>query len=291
MRDLPGQQHLHSVGLASDRSRLRCSSSPERGPGRDGMPSVARPFDPSLEAGVTDKTAGKHAPFVLQVTREDGDQNLTELNVRPPPGFTASLRGVPYCPEAAIAHLGDSSYSGLAEQSHSRLSRRESDRHGRQPAPAPAPGPCTSGERCIWPGPIKALRSASWQSSRRFRALRSRQRRCEHGRLSSIRRRPRSMPFQILSRRSSGAFHCAPDSVQLELDRNDFALNPTNCDPFSVGSDHPWRPGGPGQSIAALPGGRLQPPGLRPEAQAQSFGRRQATRASGHPCGPHHQSW
>jgi hypothetical protein len=68
---------------------------------------------------VVDNTAGAHSPFVLNLTREDGDQNLTGLDVTTPPGFSATLKGIPYCPESAIGQLANSSYSGRLEQANS----------------------------------------------------------------------------------------------------------------------------------------------------------------------------
>jgi hypothetical protein len=56
-----------------------------------------------------------HTPFTLQLSRADGDQNLTALNVTTPRGFLATLSGIPYCPESALATLAGSTYSGLAE--------------------------------------------------------------------------------------------------------------------------------------------------------------------------------
>jgi hypothetical protein len=41
---------------------------------------------------------------------------MNGLTVVTPPGFLASLRGVPYCPEQAIAKLSDAGYSGRQEQ-------------------------------------------------------------------------------------------------------------------------------------------------------------------------------
>jgi hypothetical protein len=52
----------------------------------------------------------------LRLTREDGDQFLSALRVKTPPGFAATLKGVPYCPEAAIAAVTSASYSGVGEQ-------------------------------------------------------------------------------------------------------------------------------------------------------------------------------
>jgi hypothetical protein len=89
------------------------------GPGGSACPNGARPFSPGLEAGVEENTAGKHSPFSVQVRRNDGDQNLSGVQVTTPPGFLASIRGIPYCPEAAIAKLGSAGYTGAAEQASS----------------------------------------------------------------------------------------------------------------------------------------------------------------------------
>jgi hypothetical protein len=86
------------------------------GPNGAGCPNGPRPFDPSLRAGTSNTTAGSHAPFSLTVKRPDGHQNMTALDVSTPPGFAASLRGVPYCPESAIAQLNAPGYAGAAER-------------------------------------------------------------------------------------------------------------------------------------------------------------------------------
>ena len=83
----------------------RSSITIDAGPNGTPCPSGARNFRPDLDAGVAEKAAGKHSPFSLLLRRVDGEQNLAGVNVKSPPGFTASLRGIPYCPEAAIASL------------------------------------------------------------------------------------------------------------------------------------------------------------------------------------------
>jgi hypothetical protein len=47
--------------------------------------------------------AGAFSAFTLKLDRDDGDQYLGDLNFSMPPGLTGSLRGLAYCPEAAIA--------------------------------------------------------------------------------------------------------------------------------------------------------------------------------------------
>jgi hypothetical protein len=100
---LPDQSSLQFFGLNSGPNGLSC-------------PQGDRPFAPGFLAGVSDKTAGLHTPFALEVNRSDGEQNLTGLDIRTPPGFSATLRDIPYCPEAAISKLSDRGYSGLVEQ-------------------------------------------------------------------------------------------------------------------------------------------------------------------------------
>jgi hypothetical protein len=73
------------------------------GPGGSACPSSPRPFNPTMKAGVADKTAGKHSPFSLVLKRNDGNQTLSALNVSTPAGFSATLAGVTYCSEADLA--------------------------------------------------------------------------------------------------------------------------------------------------------------------------------------------
>jgi hypothetical protein len=75
----------------------------DSGPGGAGCPGPVRPFDPRLAAGTTNPTAGAFSDFHLKLDRDDGDQNLGDLNFTMPPGFSGDLRGISYCPEAAIA--------------------------------------------------------------------------------------------------------------------------------------------------------------------------------------------
>ena len=74
----------------------------ETGPHGAECPGQIRPFDPTLEAGTATPTAGAFSSFTLKLNREDGDQYLGKLNFTMPPGLTANLHGVTYCPEADI---------------------------------------------------------------------------------------------------------------------------------------------------------------------------------------------
>jgi hypothetical protein len=88
----------------------------DTGPDGAPCPEAIRPLDPGFSAASAGNMAGAHSPFTVDLTRADGDQNLSGLTVRTPPGFSATLAGIPYCSDAALAAAASSSYSGLAEQ-------------------------------------------------------------------------------------------------------------------------------------------------------------------------------
>ena len=58
-------------------------------------------FSPKLSAGTISPTAGSFSPFVFDVSREDGEQNLAAIDLTLPKGLTARLAGVPVCPESS----------------------------------------------------------------------------------------------------------------------------------------------------------------------------------------------
>ena len=85
----------------------------DSGPGGTPCPGAVRHFEPTLTAGMANNTAATHAPFSLTLSRSDGEQNMTGLSVTAPPGFSATLKGIPYCPQAALSALP--TRSGVAE--------------------------------------------------------------------------------------------------------------------------------------------------------------------------------
>ena len=61
------------------------------------------PNRPVLEAGTTVPLAATYAPFLFKVSRADGDQLFGSLSATPPKGLLGKLAGIPFCPEAGIA--------------------------------------------------------------------------------------------------------------------------------------------------------------------------------------------
>ncbi len=74
---------------------------------------AARPFTPGFGAKSTNPKGGAYTHVVVDATRADGNQELKGVDVNLPPGLTAKLAGVRYCPEATIAAAAAN--SGAAE--------------------------------------------------------------------------------------------------------------------------------------------------------------------------------
>jgi len=56
-------------------------------------------FDPKLQAGVANPVAGAYSPLTIRIRRQDGEQNVSRLEVTLPEGELAKLKGVVVCPE------------------------------------------------------------------------------------------------------------------------------------------------------------------------------------------------
>lgn len=76
-----------------------------------------RPFTPGFAAKTTNPNGGAYSQFNVNVTRSGGSQELKGVNVLLPPGMTAKLAGVSYCPESAIAAAAAA--SGVTEAAKS----------------------------------------------------------------------------------------------------------------------------------------------------------------------------
>ena len=110
-----------------------------------------RPFGISLEAGTRSSAAATHSPFTLQLNRPDGNQEFGRVDATLPLGVLPVLKGVPPCADAAAnaGACGAASQVGTAP--------------GRGPTRSTCgPGGCTS------PVHIRARRTGSTSSSRRW---------------------------------------------------------------------------------------------------------------------------
>ena len=75
----------------------------ERGVGGGACPQGQAPFHPGFEAGTLNNQAGSYSPFVMRLTRNDGEQDMGKFSFVLPPGVVPKLAGIPYCSDAGIA--------------------------------------------------------------------------------------------------------------------------------------------------------------------------------------------
>jgi hypothetical protein len=62
-----------------------------------------RKFTPSFAAATESSKAATYTPFNIQFGRSDGQQELKGVNITLPKGLTARLKGIPYCSDEALA--------------------------------------------------------------------------------------------------------------------------------------------------------------------------------------------
>jgi len=80
-------------------SSFKISSGVNGGP----CPPAIPPFAPGFVAGSINNNAGSYSPFYMRLTRADGEQSMTRFSSILPPGVTGKLAGVAKCADAAIA--------------------------------------------------------------------------------------------------------------------------------------------------------------------------------------------
>ncbi len=78
--------------------------------------TAQEPNAPSFDAGTITPLAGSFSPFVLNLERNDGSQQFSQVITSPPPGLVAKLAGTPACSDAALSAAA--SRSGQAERAN-----------------------------------------------------------------------------------------------------------------------------------------------------------------------------
>jgi hypothetical protein len=169
----------------------------------------------------------------LKLTRADGDQNVSGLDITTPPGFAATLKGVPYCPQTALDMLGSPSHSGSAEQASPACPVASQIGTALAGAGAGTHPVYTTGKVYL-AGPYKgaplslvavvpALSGPYDLGNVVVRA--------------AIKVNPLNAQVSVVSDPLPQILEGIPlrlRTIQVALDRPGFALNPTNCSPFSV---------------------------------------------------------
>ena len=236
----PTQCHLYAVEstfqpwnatLASQHSTpfLNLTEGPHGQP----CPGQVRPFNPRLVAGTSNAQAGQFSAFILKLDRDDGDQFLNDVNFRMPPGLTGSLRGITYCPNADIA---------LAEQNLGKVEQQTSSCPASSQvgttnvAAGPGGHPFHAVGKMFLAGPYEGAPfsvvavTPALAGPYDYGVVVVRVALHVDPHTAQVSAVSGAMP-QII-----GGIPLRMRSIQVNIDREHFTINPTNCSPFTVDS-------------------------------------------------------
>jgi hypothetical protein len=223
----------------SDPNRVRSSSLPLQvaaGIGGGPCPQPPPPFGPGVAGGSLNSQAGAYSPFYLRLSRNDGEAEITSYSATFPPGLLGKLAGIPPCPDAAIAAAA--ARSGVEERENpscpeaSRIGRTYSG-YGVGTVPSYAPG------NLYLAGPyhgaqvsVVAINSAVVgpfdlgtivvRSAIRIDATTA-QARIDSGGSDPIPHIVKGIPVHLRD-------------IRIYIDRPEFTVNPTSCDPETMSS-------------------------------------------------------
>jgi hypothetical protein len=211
-------------------SDFKVSSGVDHGPCPQGTP----PFEPGFTAKTLKLNAGSYSPFYMRLTRRDGDQDVTKFSATLPPGMVAKLAGVSECPDASIEAA--KAKTGLAEQASP--SCPASSQIGRVLAGAGVGSVLTYAEGKIYlAGPYQgaplsvAAIVPAVAGPFDVGTVVTRQ---------ALQLNPRTGVVTADGEHSDPIPHILAGiplkvrDVRVYVDRPDFTLNPTSCDPFAT---------------------------------------------------------
>ncbi|HEX3241523.1 MAG TPA: hypothetical protein VHQ97_00445 [Solirubrobacterales bacterium] len=205
----------------------------DEGPNKSSCPGLQRPFHPRLVAGTSNPAAGAFSDFHLRLDREDGDQFLGDLNFVMPPGLTARLRGLTYCPEGSIVAAANN--QGRAERA-SPSCPASSEIGTTNVAAGPGHHPFHAVGRMYLAGPFKGAPLSLVAVTPALAGP------YDYGVVVvrvAIHIDPLDAHVTALSDTVPSIIGGIPirmRSIQVNVDKPNFMVNPTNCSPFSVDS-------------------------------------------------------
>ena len=238
-----------------------------------------RPFAPGLAAAPKSAKAATYTPFHADLTRPQGQQELKGIDVTLPPGATAKLKGIPYCPPAAIAAAAGR--AGAAEQQSPSCPADEPSRRRLDPR-RHRPGAAADRRQGLPRRPLQgraALAGRHHPGARR--SLRPRHRRRPRRRSTSTRKPRRSAPSPTRSPTSSAAPSSTSARSPSTSTASDFTLNGTNCDTLATtgtlagGGADPTNPAAFSsvRGLGPVPRQRLRPARVQAAAEAAALRR------------------
>jgi hypothetical protein len=184
-------------------------------------------FTPQLSAGTANPAAGQFSPFSLRVTRPDGQQNVSRLDATLPLGLTAKLAGIALCgdADAATGNCPPASQVGTTTVGA-----------GAGPSPVYVPQPGKAPTAVYLAGPYKGaplslvVKVPAQAGPFDLGTVTVRNALQVNPETAQVTAKSDPLP-QILQ-----GIPIAYRDVRVDVDRPDFTLNPTSCDPMEVTS-------------------------------------------------------
>jgi hypothetical protein len=228
-------------------------------------------FNPKLEAGTVNPTAGAYSPFTLRVTREDGQQNLAGIEATLPDGVLAKLAGVSLCGDAGAntgncpqaSQVGTTTVGAGAGSSPIYVPQQ-----GKSPTAVYLAGPYKGAPLSLvvkvpaQAGPFD-LGTVTVRNALNIDPS-----------TAQVTAKSDSLP-QIVS-----GVPISYRDVRVEVNRPDFTLNPTSCDPMSVTSTISSVAGKTASPSSRFQVGSCENLGFAPKLALRLFG---PTHRSAHP--------
>jgi hypothetical protein len=193
------------------------------------------PNAPTFSAGTVSPEAGTYSPFVLRLARPDGTQRLTGIDATLPKGLAAKFAGVSYCSEAAIAQAQSRSNPNQGALEQANPSCPSSSEVGTIDVGAGSgPNPVYVSGHAYLAGPYKgaplSLVAITPAVAGPFDLGAVVVRTALYVDSETAQGHAVSDPFPSILQ----GVPLDLRSVTLKLDRPDFTLNPTSCEPMSL---------------------------------------------------------
>jgi hypothetical protein len=197
--------------------------------------SAAIPSTFEFSAGTTSSTAGTYSPFLLNLSRPDGSQQLSRIKTTLPGGLLGKLAGIPYCPEPGLAQAASRGGEGEGARELASPSCPSSSQVGTVTATAGAgTEPLTVTGKAYLAGPYKgaplSLEIVTPAIAGPFDlgvvAVRT-----------ALQVDPLTTQITAESDPIPTILHGLPldlRSISIDMDRPSFTLNPTSCEPKAI---------------------------------------------------------
>jgi hypothetical protein len=192
------------------------------------------PNRPAFEAGTTIPLAGSYSPFVLKLSRENGTQRLGAVDVTLPPGLTGRLAGVQECSDGQLAVAAGRNHPGEGALEQTNPSCPQSSEVGTVVAGAGSGSPLYVGGHAYLAGPYEgaplSLAIITPTVAGPF----------DLGNVvvrSALFIDPNTAQVTVKSDPIPTILQGIPldiRSIAVTVNRPEFTLNPTSCEPMSV---------------------------------------------------------